>query len=237
MIPICRRAASSRVQEPPRLNTRAFVKSLQQNPNRYRHLTLANLGKYPETFRFIKLYLRCTETLQHLKLFHVMTPTEVSHIAHGLYGNQSVRYLDMSSGLDERHLGILFQALNERPVKLVELRLDNNRMGTAAARQLAGYLPSAAYALETLSLNNNILGDEGMQELCRGLVKTMGLRHLDLSNCRITTAGADILLSQLSRKAGEPMVINLRDNWIGPGLKDRYKQPHKVLLENNHPID
>lgn len=154
--------------------------------------------------------------------------------------NNYARSLNLTANaIDERQMGILTAALRQRPIKLRALRLDYNKVNTEAARMLAQYLQTA-YPLEKLTLKKNPLGDEGIQELAKGLVFCNALRELDVSECGITSAGGYILLKSLEQTRGERMLVDVSGNKMGLTAVRAFRawgksKGHQVLADSNYP--
>ncbi|XP_077177441.1 ribonuclease inhibitor [Paroedura picta] len=118
------------------------------------------------------------------------------------------------------------------------IRLDDCSLLSSHCEDLASVL-SSSQALAELKLNNNELGDSGVEKLCKGLLNPgCKLQKLWLQNCNLTRACCENLRSVLSMK---PSLIELRlgDNQLGTtgakvlcrGLLDPNCQLQKLQLE------
>ncbi|KAL8170136.1 UNVERIFIED_CONTAM: hypothetical protein K2H54_064485 [Gekko kuhli] len=118
------------------------------------------------------------------------------------------------------------------------IRLDDCCLLNSHCEDLAAVL-SSNQALAELKLNNNELGDSGLEKLCKGLMNpSCKLQKLWLQNCNLTKACCENLRSMLSTK---PSLTELRlgDNRLGTsgvkvlcqGLLDPKCQLQKLQLE------
>nr|XP_056706909.1 ribonuclease inhibitor [Euleptes europaea] len=118
------------------------------------------------------------------------------------------------------------------------IRLDDCRLLSPHCEDLASVL-SSSQTLTELKLNNNELGDAGLEKLCKGLMNpSCKLQKLCLQNCNLTKACCENLRTLLSTK---PSLTELRlgDNRLGTsgikvlceGLLDPHCQLQKLHLD------
>lgn len=218
-----------------------YSTAARRTPPKAKEVTLGRSFEKGDSLSIIKTVLRNSDKLQNLRLYWPhLTKHETSELAQGLFENRSIRSLNLNvNAIDERQMGILTAALRERPVKLHTLRLDYNKVSTEAARMLAQYLQTA-YVLEKLTLKKNPLGDEGIQELSKGLVFCNALRELDVSQCEMTSAGGHILLKSLEQMRGDRMLVDVSGNKMGLTAVRAFRawgksRGHQVLADSNYP--
>lgn len=123
--------------------------------------------------------------------------------------------------MDTEAVTVLANAMLEAPVQsLTELDLSDNQLShVEAAAALAHAI--ARTVLQVLRLNRNALGDAGVRELADGLDSEScpgsTLQHLEVSSCRIGTAGAGHLFSCLARNK-TLRVLRVGDNFLDSAL-------------------
>ncbi|XP_054828523.1 ribonuclease inhibitor isoform X2 [Eublepharis macularius] len=118
------------------------------------------------------------------------------------------------------------------------IRLDDCSLLSSHCEDLSSVL-SANQNLTELKLNNNELGDSGLEKLCKGLMNpSCKLQKLWLQNCNLTKACCENLRSVLSTKPSLAE-LHLGDNRLGTsgvnvlcqGLLDPNCQLQKLQLE------
>nr|XP_020639778.1 ribonuclease inhibitor isoform X2 [Pogona vitticeps] len=94
------------------------------------------------------------------------------------------------------------------------IRLDDCNLSTSNCEDISSML-STNQSLTELKLNNNELGDSGVEVLCKGLLNpSCKLQKLWLRNCNLTKACCDNLRSVLSSKPSLTE-LHLGDNTLG----------------------
>ncbi|KAJ7344309.1 hypothetical protein JRQ81_000259 [Phrynocephalus forsythii] len=94
------------------------------------------------------------------------------------------------------------------------IRLDDCNLSTSNCEDISSVL-STSQSLTELKLNNNELGDSGVELLCKGLLNpSCKLQKLWLQNCNLTNACCDSLRSVLSSKPSLKE-LHLGDNTLG----------------------
>ncbi|XP_061599336.1 protein phosphatase 1 regulatory subunit 37 [Cololabis saira] len=156
-------------------------------------------GMEPSAWRSLALLLKQSPRLSHLDL------TDVSLVHGPVHGPVQVlsRVLPSSriselhldgTGLSGRPLFTLVGALRTNR-SLRRLHLNNNRLNSYQDALQLGDLLRFNSTLETLQLRDNLLEDDGLEELCDGLLrqKEEGLKILLLNNNHITERGMEPL--------------------------------------------
>ncbi len=117
------------------------------------------------------------------------------HLAQMLTVNQTLRTLDLvDNDLTARGLLAIVAAVAKHP-SIRHLYLCANALGSAGCAALEPILH--ADTLDALFLSTNLIGDEGVVQLCAGLRANRRLRVLGLSSNGIGPAGARVLVDTL----------------------------------------
>merc|ERR1719440_951899 len=125
------------------------------------------------------------------------------------------------TSMDTEAVTVLADAMLATPVQsLTELDLSDNQLSQVeAAAALAHTIANTV--LQVLRLNRNALGDAGIRQLADGLDSQAcpgsTLQHLELSSCRIGTAGAGHLFSCLARNT-TLRVLRIGDTFLEGAL-------------------
>lgn len=161
--------------------------------------------------------------LMHLSL--AQNPLETRpfrRISRAIASCESLVSLNLEcTSMDTEAVTVLADAMLATPVQsLTELDLSDNQLSQVeAAAALAHCIANTV--LQVLRLNRNALGDAGVRELADGLDSETcpgsSLQHLELSSCRIGTAGAGHLFSCLARNS-TLHTLHLADNFLDSAL-------------------
>lgn len=134
-----------------------------------------------------------------------LLPAGAKHISTLLAVNQYLQVLDLDlTGLLDEGLRYVIQGLSQNTT-LRHLYLNANGITIEGAKLIGDYLAAGLNCLESLFLGVNRLGDEGCQEIVRGLAVDKNLRRLCLGSNRITDAGVATLVDGLI-SSGHPLV-------------------------------
>jgi Ran GTPase-activating protein (RanGAP) involved in mRNA processing and transport len=100
--------------------------------------------------------------------------------------------------------------------KLVQLDVTDCLFGPVGCGYLAGYLRKISKAnVETVKLDYNDIGSEGLKILCDGLMFNCALKKLSLAYCNIDARGGAELTRVLSRQEIGLTNLNLEGNELG----------------------
>lgn len=244
----CRRASPRITPQPVQHRSRFcdhdyLIKHLAQHPNVSKSCVIGPLTKIYSLIHF-KNYLLQTETLSHLQLKQPrLLPGDLHMIGVGLAGNKSIQSLALSENeYDSTQFGIILPALKGRTTKLENLQLDGNRIDTLAARHLGNYLWNA-YDLRHLTVRKNPIDDEALSEIAKGLAGAPHIKYISFANCKISSAGAYVLLQSLRFVKSESLFVNLEGNQIGASAAEALqnwaassKNKRRVTLRGNVPV-
>lgn len=147
-----------------------------------------------------------------------------------------VRELDLEGGCRLGNAGIEALVENDRLKSITSIRAPGNNLGPAALRILA----TAPFAprLATLDVSRNDIYDDGAQALTEGDAPGFaGLKHLSLSNCRLSARGVNSLFSRPVMPGLETLMIG--GNPLGgeqtlldhPGSPDAFRHLRSLLVE------
>ena len=98
--------------------------------------------------------------------------------------------LDPSENQLHRFLDFCRSSMKGRKIKLRDCGL-----GTNCCEIFADILKN--YDISKLDLRKNIIGNEGIKELCKGISETTSLMHIDLGSNDITSDGANYFFSKI----------------------------------------
>jgi len=136
-----------------------------------------------------------------------LTNLDALHLGENMLGNGSVKKLcrvlpDMTSlrQLELSHNGIrssgaleLFKLL-PRLTQICDLNLEENSVGNMAIEELANLVPRNT-TLTSLNLCSNPISDSGATHLASALEHTLSLKILLVDECRIKSAGMEVLMA------------------------------------------
>ncbi|KAH7091017.1 hypothetical protein BKA62DRAFT_87526 [Auriculariales sp. MPI-PUGE-AT-0066] len=127
--------------------------------------------------------------------------------------NTALETLDIANcGVLDQGAAYIFDALKHNR-SLKHLYLNASGLTVRTAKLIGDHLASGDSALEALHLNCNPFGDEGMQELARGLAKDTKLKRLALTSASMSATGLDALVDALvpsnARTAAHPALQHL----------------------------
>ncbi|KAH9489952.1 Glutamate-rich protein 3 [Bulinus truncatus] len=97
------------------------------------------------------------------------------------------------------------------------LNLSMNKAVTQKGWISFAHALTVARVLETLTLDNNCIGDEGLEEIARSLYDNSSLAALDLNNIQVTDKGGRCLMELLKRNICL-LEINLQENSLSEQL-------------------
>ncbi|KAJ6665006.1 hypothetical protein lerEdw1_005237 [Lerista edwardsae] len=163
------------------------------------------LGFSPEVLQ------KCTHVVHVVDSTHLTLPYEVPMAHHAVASKMDLDNLDMQcEELIESKWKELVPLLN----KCKTIRLDDCGLSRSSCADISSAL-TTNQALTELKLNNNELGDSGVELLCKGLMSpSCNLQKLWLRNCNLTKACCAGVCDTLRAK---PSLIGLYlgDNKLG----------------------
>ncbi|KAH9513631.1 hypothetical protein Btru_041654, partial [Bulinus truncatus] len=115
------------------------------------------------------------------------------------------------------------------------LNLSMNKAVTQKGWILFAHTLTIARVLETLTLDNNYIGNEGLEEIARSLYDNSSLAALDLNNIQVTDKGGKCLMELLKRNTFL-LEINLQENSLSEQLIDdinKYISLNKSIHNNS----
>ncbi len=165
---------------------------------------------------FCRSFLRNNRNLSRLEFQNIVIGHEdAQHLASALgrMNHNSLKYLSMDHcEISDEGLAEIATALRLHP-QLTSLELSDNNIGRDGCIALTNTLSRwpASNKLETLSLDNNAIDDDGLQTSVSGMMNCRNLKVLWLSyNPLITAAGLRYLTPLLQSESHSLETLNLR---------------------------
>uniref|UniRef100_A0A131YUJ2 Protein nlrc3 n=1 Tax=Rhipicephalus appendiculatus TaxID=34631 RepID=A0A131YUJ2_RHIAP len=160
--------------------------------------------------------LKCNKTLQKLRV-RFMADDVLGIILASLKHNEALQELslDYSVDLSRSSLWDGLQALRENRV-LKRLELTEACFSSSCGIVIAEVL-RYNNTIEELSLSSNFIGDLGARALAKALQESSTLKHLDVSNCRLTSNVLSKFVEAVSRNSAIECVrlghIDIPEDW------------------------
>lgn len=133
--------------------------------------------------------------------------------------SNGLRELDLTDcGFGDEGAGSLTQLIRSK-IDIDTLNLSSNAAVTTAGWVAIGDALGENRSLETLTLDHNAVGDEGIRRIAKGLYNNRSITALDLNFVGMNEKGGECLMNLLKRNV-TVIEINLKGNDISQQLSD-----------------
>jgi len=158
--------------------------------------------------------LKINYTLSHLMLVeNSLSMESIGIFAAAIKVNRNLYELWISKqDINGPALSLLVDALNEN-LGIRILSFDKNSLGDEGSKKLASVLENTR--IKELRIQNNEVGDAGVEEIVKKLWMNANLERLHLSGNRITDVGLNAITSYLNLGLNTLEELSVADNNIG----------------------